>query len=273
MTDLVHSQGLVTAGDGGSLDGRRRRWISGGAASAVAAKLDIAAHGLDEGVLSYIDTGSEHPDTERFLSDLELWFGAPIERLKSDKYSDTWDVWEKRRFLRGPNGAACTQWLKRRVREDLQISATTPQVWGYTADKRELKRADLFRRHHYGEINSVMPLIDGDLTKADCYALIERAGMKLPEPYLLGFDNNNCIPCVKAEGAKYWNRIRRHFPDRFDRMAKLERDLGYALVRIAKVAVYLDELDPEAGADDDAGEPISCGITCFIAEQNMERAA
>lgn len=250
---------------------KRRWWVSGGAASAVACKLDIAQHGLAAGVLSYIDTGAEHPDTERFLADLEAWFGAPIERLKSGKYTDTWDVWERRRFLRGPNGAQCTTLLKRRVREELRLPDETPQIWGYTAE--EAARAATFRRHHYGEMQVITPLIDQGISKADCYALIERTGIKLPAPYLLGFDNNNCIPCVKAEGAKYWNRIRRNFPDKFDRMAKLERELGYAVCRIKKVGVFLDELDPLAGVDDDTPEPISCGITCFIAEQNMEIAA
>lgn len=246
-------------------------WVSGGAASAVACKLGIAKYGLDTVRLTYIDTGSEHRDTERFLTDLEAWFGKPIERLKTGKYTDTWDVWERHRFLRGPQGAKCTLVLKRKVRDDMAIPADVPQLWGYTAEER--KRADTFRRHHWGEVACEFPLIDQNVSKADCYALVERAGIKLPEPYLLGFDNNNCLPCVKAEGAKYWNRIRRHFPDRFERMARLERELGYALVRINKQAVFLDELDPDAGADDDTPEPISCGITCFIAEQNMEGAA
>lgn len=253
------------------MSGSRYRWVSGGAASAVAVKLDLAAFGPDDGGLIYIDTGSEHPDTARFLDDLEAWFGVSILRVASSKYTDTWGVWEGERFLRGPMGAACTRLLKRRVREDLTIPATAPQIWGYTAE--EVKRAEMFRRHHFGEINCVFPLIEQGVTKADCYALIERAGMKLPAPYLMGFDNNNCIPCVKAEGAKYWNRIRRHFPDQFARMPLLERHLGYALCRINKVGVFLDELDPLAGADDDTPEPISCGITCFIAEQNLESAA
>lgn len=246
-------------------------WVSGGAASAVTCKLGIAKYGLDAVRLAYIDTGSEHPDTDRFLSDLEAWFGKPIERLKSKKYTDTWDVWERARFLRGPNGAKCTSVLKRKVRDDLGIPADVIQLWGYTSEER--KRADTFRRHHWGEVTCEFPLIDQNVSKADCYALIERAGIKLPAPYLLGFDNNNCIPCVKAEGARYWNRIRRNFPEQFDRMAKLEREFGYALVSIKKQPVFLDELDPDAGADDDTPEPISCGITCFIAEQNMGGAA
>lgn len=245
-------------------------WVSGGAASAVTCKLGIAKYGLDSVRLAYIDTGSEHPDTDRFLTDLEAWFGKSIERLRSDKYTDTWDVWERARFLRGPSGAKCTSVLKRKVREDMGVAADVIQLWGYTAEER--KRAETFQRHHWGEVACEFPLIDQNVSKADCYALIERAGIKLPAPYLLGFDNNNCLPCAKAEGARYWNRIRRHFPDRFERMARLERELGYALVRINKQAVFLDELDPQAGADDDTPEPISCGITCFIAEQNMGAA-
>lgn len=250
-------------------------WVSGGAASAVACKLAIAKYGLDRVVLAYKDTGSEDPDTDRFLTDLEGWLGRPIERLRSEKYRDTWDVWESTLYLRSPfGGARCTDALKVRVGKAFQREGDI-QVWGFTAE--EAKRAALFRRHHQGEMTVDYPLIDNSITKADCYALVTRAGIALPKPYLLGFDNNNCIPCVKAQGAAYWNRIRRHYPEQFARMAKLEREVDFPLVRIyrdgGKVSVFLDELDPQAGADDDTPEPISCGITCFIAEQNMGDAA
>jgi len=253
-------------------DARVIGWVSGGAASAVTCKLGIAKYGLERVELAYIDTGSEHADTERFLTDLEVWLGKPVARLRSEQYADTWAVWEKRRFLRGPRGAPCTTELKREVRNAQALPSDAIQLWGFTVEER--KRAAIFRQHHQGEMVCEFPLIDHGVSKADCYALIERAGMKLPEPYLQGFDNNNCLPCVKAEGPAYWNRIRRNYPDRFDRMAALERELGYALVRKTiggeKVSVFLDELDPLDGADDDTPEPISCGITCFIAEQNME---
>jgi len=249
-------------------------WVSGGAASAVTCKMAIAKYGLDRVELVYIDTGSEHPDTVRFLDDLAVWYGKLIKTVRSAKYKDTWAVWEKRRFLRGPSGAPCTTELKRGVRSDMNIPADAIQLWGFTTE--EQKRADTFRRHHYGEMVCEFPLIDASLNKADCYAIVERAGIKLPVPYLLGFDNNNCLPCVKATGAAYWNRIRRNFPHLFDRMAKLEREVGYGLVQKTidgeRQNVFLDELDPLDGADDDTPEPISCGITCFIAEQNLRDA-
>src|SRR5262245_64933477 len=80
-------------------------WFSCGAASAVAAKM------TPDGVLAYCDTGSEHPDNERFLTDVEKWTGRCVTRLKGD-YKDTWEVWEKRRYLAGIDGAPCTVVLK-----------------------------------------------------------------------------------------------------------------------------------------------------------------
>ena len=43
-------------------------------------------------------------------------------------------------------------------------------------------------------------------------SLIERAGLRLPEMYRLGYANANCVGCVKG-GAGYWNKIRRDFPE------------------------------------------------------------
>ena len=73
--------------------------------------------------------------------------------------------------------------------------------------------------------------------------------------YALGYDHNNCIGCVKG-GKGYWNKIRRDFPDRFKRMAEIERELNYPVT-----GIFLDELDPEAGRN--VKEPnIDCGLYC-----------
>ena len=70
-------------------------WFSCGAASAVATKLAIES---GRNVIPvYCETGAENKDNERFLSDCEKWFGEKVHRIKSDKYEDTWDVWEKRK--------------------------------------------------------------------------------------------------------------------------------------------------------------------------------
>lgn len=220
-------------------------WFSAGAASAV------AAHLTPEAVVAYIDPGSEHPDNQRFLDDCEPWLGRKIVRLRSDRYSDTWEVWERTRFLVSPYGARCTTELKKRVRQEFQRPDDL-HVFGFTAD--EPHRAERFQEQN-PEVRVRFPLIERGLDKASCMELVIRAGIDLPAMYLLGYRNANCIGCVKG-GAGYWNKIRRDFPATFDRMARLERELGVSVLG----DVYLDELDPQRGRL----EPIApaCSIFC-----------
>lgn len=80
--------------------------FSCGASSAVAAIIGKAD------VLLYAETHSEHPDNERFAAEIEAHMGKKIIRISSDKYADTWDVWERERFLANRFGAPCTRALK-----------------------------------------------------------------------------------------------------------------------------------------------------------------
>ena len=224
---------------------RTLAWFSAGAASAV------AAHLTPEAVVAYIDPGSEHPDNGRFLADCERWLERPIVRLRSERYRDTWQVWSERRFLNSPRGALCTTELKKRVRQEFERPDDV-QVFGYTAD--EQRRAARFRDQN-PEIVASFPLIDHGLDKAACLEIILRAGIELPAMYRLGYRNNNCIGCVKG-GAGYWNKIRRDFPETFNRMAALERELGATVLGDE----YLDQLDPERGRHD----PVTpaCSLFC-----------
>src|SRR5690554_519137 len=104
-------------------------WVSAGAASAIAARMTLR-HSPDA-VLAYCETGVEHPDNERFLSDLTRWLNSPIERLRSDTYADTWSVWERRKYLAGIDGAPCTVELKIAPRLAWQRPDDV-HVFGYT---------------------------------------------------------------------------------------------------------------------------------------------
>ncbi len=234
-------------------------WFSAGAASAVAAKLVIAEQPADLHLV-YVDPGSEHPDARRFIADCEAWFDHPVETIRSDRYADTWDVWERTRLLVGPAGARCTGELKKRPRFAYQ-QPDDIQVFGYTVEEQH--RADRFRDQNPG-IDLRTPLIEHGLTKADCLAMVDRAGIAMHEMYRLGFNNANCVACVKANSFTYWNLIRRHFPDVFDRMAKLERYIGHSVCKAAAGPVYLDELDPERGKHDPQPE-FDCSLMCSLA--------
>jgi hypothetical protein len=233
-------------------------WFSCGAASAVAVKLTGAQP-------VYCETGAEHPDNERFMADCAKWFGQEVTRLRSDQYTDTWDVWNKTRWLAGINGARCTVELKVAPRLEFQRPSDR-HVFGYTADGPDADRATRLSET-YPELTLVFPLIERGITKAACLAMVERAGIALPPMYALGFQNNNCIPCVKATSPAYWALIRKRFPAEFTRMAKLSRELDVRLCRINDERRFIDEIP----ADWPTTNPIqpSCDFLCHIAEQDM----
>jgi hypothetical protein len=244
--------------------------FSCGAASAVATKLTLAKYGPERVVITYSNPGSEHPDNKRFLADCERWFGHPVTVLQSEKYRDTWDVWERERFIAGINGAPCTGLLKRAPTYDFQQPGDI-LVFGYTVEEKA--RAESFRRQNF-EQPLETPLIDAGLTKGDCLAMIERAGIELPVMYRLGYRNNNCIGCPKG-GMGYWNKIRRDFPETFERMAALQRELGPGSGFLRDHAkgkrITLDELDPARGRHDDEPD-IECSLMCHAAEERIEAA-
>jgi 3'-phosphoadenosine 5'-phosphosulfate sulfotransferase (PAPS reductase)/FAD synthetase len=239
-------------------------WFSAGAASAVAAKLTLTDHSNEEIVIAYTDPGSEHPDNKRFLDECEEWFKHPIVRLKSERYEDTWDVWESTKFLVSPVGARCTVELKKKVRYGFELP-TDIQVFGYTSE--EGHRAERFREQNPG-VNLVTPLIERGLTKDDCLGLISRTGIELPVMYKLGYRNNNCIGCVKG-GMGYWNKIRVDFPETFERMAQLERTLDRSVIRSGGEPVFLDKLDPKRG-NHQTELSIECSLLCQLAEEEFD---
>lgn len=243
-------------------------WFSCGAASAIAAWLALGQFNADEYeiVIAYCETGAEHEDSERFLVDCERLLFAnycnTVTRLRNEKYADTWDLWTKRRFLAGVNGAICTNELKVVPRMNFQRPSDI-HVFGYTADKADIKRANDFRER-WDLMDVRTPLIDAGLTKENVLEMILRRGIDLPVMYLLGFHNNNCIPCVKATSPNYWARIRKFFPLLFARMVALSRELNVRLTRINDERIFIDEIP----GDWPLGDPIqpACDFMCPIAE-------
>ena len=242
--------------------GRVLVWFSCGAASAVAAKLAVDKYG-DQCEVLYCDTlAYEHPDNPRFMADVAAWIGKDIKLLKSEKYSDIFDVFTRTGWLIGVGGARCTTELKKNVRKAYQRPDDL-QVFGLTAD--EQKRIDRFEDEN-PDTNVEWILLDNNIHKNDCYRMLQEAGIDLPMMYKLGYNNNNCIGCVKGQ-AGYWNKIRVDFPDAFDRMAKMERKLNVAINKTyagdgKRKRIFLDELDPSAGRNVPMPE-IDCGVLCI----------
>tara|TARA_R110000744_G_C19191403_1_gene543911 strand:+ start:39 stop:830 length:792 start_codon:yes stop_codon:yes gene_type:complete len=241
-------------------------WFSCGAASATACKIALNDKDLlsdfDEVVIAYCRVREEHEDNMRFLKDCEKWFQHEIIILEHEKYKGSiYNVFEKN-YMRTPSGSPCTRALKKQVRDKWQHPDDT-HMFGYTLEE-EKRAKDFETRNNTLKVEWV--LIDNNITKNNCLAMVHRAGIELPIMYKLGYEHNNCVGCVKG-GMGYWNKIRKDFPEAFERMSKFERRKGYTVLKEPKTGkpLYLDTLNPNRGRLSD--EPkIECGIACEVVE-------
>jgi len=241
-------------------------WFSCGAASAVAAKMAVEQYG-DLCEIVYCDTLKfEHSDNLRFLNDVERWLGKPVKLLRSEKYSDIYDVFDKTGWLVGPGGARCTTELKKLVRRKYQRDDDI-HVFGFTVE--ETKRTTQLIMGE-PDLHCDFILHRNGVSKLDTLHRLADAGIALPAMYRLGYKNNNCIGCVKGQ-AGYWNKIRVDFPDAFYRMALQERKMNVAINKSyagdgLRKRVFLDELAPDAGRMDIEPD-IECNVLCSVAEE------
>lgn len=273
-------------------------WFSCGVASAVALQQTLEQYGADNTVRVVNNPIAEEDiDNRRFLRDVEKWLGVTMEEARNDKYpaASCVEVWEKRQFMSGPRGAPCTDELKKKARQQWENRNDFDYlVLGFTAE--ETSRHKLFTMT---ERDNVLPvLIDAGLTREDCYQIIRDAGLSVPRVYRKGYPNGNCIGCVKATSATYWNHVRRMDPDVFAARAEQSRRIGARLVRchpkylpwceqdaqgrwrdrrdglplyrigskgrekLDSPRIFLDELPPEAKGRPMKSMDFECGIFC-----------
>lgn len=240
-------------------------WFSAGVSSAVATKLS------NPDVIIYSHIDDQHPDTMRFLRDCEEWFGKKI-LITQSPYKTVETACRQAACITMRHFAPCTKFLK--IRERKLWEAANPgrhtYVWGF--DKKERSRMQ-DRVDSMPDYDHEFPL--KNLTKQDCHAILKRAGIARPQMYDLGFPNNNCIGCVRAEGKGYWNKIRELFPEVFAARAKMERLIGHSIMRHSvngvKMPIFLDELKPGEGR----GMKIileDCGAACELVAPTYEAA-
>ena len=200
-------------------------WWSGGVTSAVTCKLCIDIFGHENVLFIFIDTMNEDEDTYRFKSDCEKWYGAKIETISGvKKYGTIQDIWRKYKSLNVATGAICSTTLKRKVREDWQKeNEYLYQAFGF--ELSEAKRA-LSMTLNNPKSKAIYPLLLYGLFKKDCIDIIQKAGIEVPVTYKYGYLNNNCFKtgCVQG-GIGYWQKMRREYPEKFEAMAAMEREL------------------------------------------------
>lgn len=226
--------------------------MSSGVSSAVATKLLLDKIDL----IFYIHIEDQHEDSIRFIRDCERWYNKKIHLLMSP-YKTVENAIRAASFVNSPHGAPCTNFLKKRVRKEWEITRTESlsYVWGmdYTEKKRAERLCEAMPKQDH-----LFPLVEKKISKESAHQILKASGIKRPAMYDLGFPNNNCRVCVKG-GMGYMNLCRKVFPEEFAERAKLERIIGASCIN----GIFLDELDPERGKQEG---PIceECGIMCEI---------
>lgn len=233
-------------------------WFSAGVSSAVATKLSTPD------LIIYNPVADMHPDTDRFISDCETWFGKKVWRLASRRVSTVEQACRLAACITIPNSfTACTKHLKIAVRKEWEHDNPGPHEYIWGLDCGETRRAEGIVKRGFPHDHS-FPLIDKCLSKADAHGILAKAGIRRPAMYDEGYPNNNCLGCVRG-GMGYWNKIRREYPSVFEARLKLERIIGHSILK----ECYLDELSPERGR---GLKPIvqDCGVMCEIVREEAK---
>jgi len=237
-------------------------WFSSGAASAVALMKTKEQYGDTCNVRAINNPViEEDSDNLRFLRDVEEWLDIKIETAANCKYPtcSAVDVWDARNFMSHPKGAPCTLELKKIARQQFEMDNDIDwHVLGFTSEEesRFCKFQERERR------NTLPVLIEAGYSKADCYKILEEAGIEPPRIYKLGYPNANCIGCVKATSPTYWNHVRKMHPAVFAERAEQSRRIGARLVRVKGERIFLDELDSAAKGRPMKNLDFECGIFC-----------
>lgn len=238
-------------------------WFSCGVTSSVACKLALDEYGKENVDLWYIETGASHPDNIRFIQQCEKWYGKSIRTERSDKFSCPLEVAKKELFTT-PFGAPCTKYLKKEVRQKKIMPWYEGQevchVLGFEYTKHEVNRA--LRWKEQQTKNCVFPLINHRLDKKKCLLILKQEGIEVPAMYKLGYHNNNCIGCFKG-GMGYWNKIRKDFPDIFEKVSEVEQETGHTILKKDGKQLYLKDLKEDWGNHTDIEIP-DCGLFCDV---------
>lgn len=242
-------------------------WFSCGVTSTVAIKKAIEKYkplGFDIKIF-YFYIKTAHEDNKRFLKECENWFGEKINIIYPKfGLKDQFDVIEKTKFINSPAGAECTGKLKKNRRYEIESQYFyTYQVFGFEYERNEINRAVRFIEQNPNS-KAIFPLIESKLTKENCLKILMKNNIKIPKMYELGYSNNNCIGCVKG-GKGYWNKIRKDFPEIFEKMKSTEIKIGASCLN----GTYLKDLNPKAGRNESIKIP-DCGNICEIEFSNIE---
>lgn len=207
--------------------------LSGGLASALAAKRVIECYGRENVLLWFADVLYEDEDLYRFLHDFMSMVGGRLYWYTDGR--TPLQVAEERKLIPCDLVAPCSYELKvRPFREFVQAMPTLPIVYiGYDPDETPRQcRTTASYAQAIPEARVDYPLIwEPQEARSLMQVCQQEWGIDPPRLYQFGFDYNNCGGRCCRNGIKAWVRLAYFLPDRFEACAAWEqkqRDKGGA---------------------------------------------
>ena len=185
----------------------------GGGVNSVALMVVLIREGqpLDEVV--FADTGGEVPETYEYLAIAKEYFtrhGVPFTTVSKRGRSLYETSWDRRVFP-----SAIWRWSTRDykitpiLRHYRSLNSHINQYLGIAWD--EIYR---MKDSRVGYVTNLYPLIERRLTRADCVAIIEEAGLPIPQ-------RSSCFFCP-FNSVDRWRWLYDTHPDLFDKAMELE---------------------------------------------------
>jgi len=186
--------------------------FSGGAASAVSAKMAVDEFGKDNVVLLFADTLIEDADLYRFNDDVAEWLGIPITRVADGR--TPWEVFFSERMMGSSRVDHCSRILKRDILDLWMEENANPETDAIFIGM------DATESHRLAGVQGRLapfvvrsPLDEAGLWKESVFNILRDAGLRIPRLYEMGFPHNNCGGfCVKA-GQGHFKMLLEKLPD------------------------------------------------------------
>lgn len=211
--------------------------FSGGAASALVAKIVSDEFGKENTILLFHDTKAEHSDAYRFRRQISQFIGVPITEMSDGR--SLWELIDDHNCLPSFHIPFCTDELKLRPAEKY-LQQFNPSEYilynGFGLDEWQRVQRAVARSEALGRIVK-SPLFEKRINNAK---EIIRNDWKicLPEPYK-NLKHNNCIPCFKA-GLGHFHKCWKYYPIEFQLAVEKEKQVGHTVFKDCCLEEYAE---------------------------------
>lgn len=185
----------------------------------------IACRLADEGqepICVFSDTQREDEDTYRFGYEVVCRWSLTL--INASDGRDLWQWFSEHKMIPARQLAACSIALKVKPSQRFYADANPGRI-AYGYDIGEEDRAERTRdRWTLEKHTPFFPLIDWNVSKAECMGYFLQHGIPIPRMYA-HFPHANCLPC-KNFRAPDWVAFRFYYPEKFQEARAFENTSG-----------------------------------------------